>query len=128
MWQLSHCTGFLTANHLALLITPLQTYSAHLQFTEAQQETSKASLLAESIAIASPWCEAVLYSPDPPFLFGGGSGNKTIMWLTSTSCASVNSYTGPDEFHKSVTHSTSQVDTGTAQQQMAMKTRLKLTE
>ena len=69
--------GFLTANHLAFLITPLQTYLAHLQFTEAQQETSKASLLTESIAIASPWCEAVLYSPDPPFLFGGRSGNET---------------------------------------------------
>ena len=27
--------------------------------------------------MASPWCEAVLYSPDPPFLFGGGSGNET---------------------------------------------------
>ena len=48
------CTGFLTANHLALLITPLQTSLAHLQFTEAQQETSKAWLLAESIATASP--------------------------------------------------------------------------
>ena len=31
----------------------------------------------ESIAITSPWCEAVLYLPDPPFLFGGGSGNET---------------------------------------------------
>ena len=30
--------GFLTANHLAILITPLQTYLAHVQFTEAQQE------------------------------------------------------------------------------------------
>ena len=27
--------------------------------------------------MASPWCGAVLYSPDPPFLFGGGSGNET---------------------------------------------------
>ena len=46
-----------------------------------------------------------------------------------TSCASINSYTGPDELHKSVTHITGQVDTGTAQQQqMDMKTRLKLTE
>ena len=27
--------------------------------------------------MASQWCEAVLYSPDPPFLFGGGSGNET---------------------------------------------------
>ena len=34
-------------------------------------------LLAESIATASPWCAAVLYLPDPPFLFGGGSGYKT---------------------------------------------------
>ena len=41
-------------NHLALLITPLQTYLACLQFTEAQQETSKAWLLAESLATASP--------------------------------------------------------------------------
>ena len=77
IWQLSHCTGFPTTNHLALLITPLQTYLAHLQFAEAQKATLKAELLAESIAIASPWCEAVLYSPDPPFLFGGGSGNET---------------------------------------------------
>ena len=53
------------------------TYLAHLQFTEAQQETSKAWLLADSIATAISWCEAVLYSPDPPFLFGGGSGNET---------------------------------------------------
>ena len=29
--------------------------------------------------MASPWCEAVLYSPDPPFLFGGGSGNETTI-------------------------------------------------
>ena len=42
-----------------------------------------------------------------------------------TSCASINSYTGPDELHKSTTHITGQVDTGTAQQQqMDMKTRL----
>ena len=27
--------------------------------------------------MASPWFEDVLYSPDPPFLFGGGSGNET---------------------------------------------------
>ena len=27
--------------------------------------------------MASPWSEDVLYSPDPPFLFGGGSGNET---------------------------------------------------
>ena len=39
--------------------------------------TLKAQLLAESIATASLWCEAVLYSPDSPFLFGGGSGNET---------------------------------------------------
>ena len=56
---ISPVLGFLTTNHLALLITPVQTYLAHLQFTEAQQETSKASLLAECIAIAGPWCEAV---------------------------------------------------------------------
>ena len=37
-----------------VIITPLQTYLAHLQFTEAQQETSKAWLLEESIATASP--------------------------------------------------------------------------
>ena len=65
MWQLSHLhvLGFLTTNHLALLI-------AHLQFAEVQQATLKALLLAESIATASPWCEAVLYLADPPFLFG----------------------------------------------------------
>ena len=39
---------------LALLITPLQTYLALLPFTEVQQATSKAQLLAESIATASP--------------------------------------------------------------------------
>ena len=27
--------------------------------------------------MASPWSQDVLYSPDPPFLFGGGSGNET---------------------------------------------------
>ena len=74
---ISPVLGFLTTNHLALLITPVQTYLTHLQFAEAQKATSKAELLAESIATASPWCEAVLYSPDPPFLFGGGSGNET---------------------------------------------------
>ena len=31
-------------------------------------------LTVESIAVASRWCEAVLYSPDPPLVFGGGSG------------------------------------------------------
>ena len=34
-------------------------------------------LLAESIATASQWCEDVPYLPDPPFLFGGGSGDET---------------------------------------------------
>ena len=59
---------FLTTNHLALLITPLQTYLADLQFTEAQQATSKAELLAESIATASSWwrlhyiCQTLLSS------------------------------------------------------------------
>ena len=47
----------LPQNHLALLITPLQTYLSHLQFTEAQQATSKAieqnpwQQLAHGIAI-----------------------------------------------------------------------------
>ena len=47
------CTGLPYHKHLALhvLITLLQTYLAHLQFTEAQQATSKA---LESIATASP--------------------------------------------------------------------------
>ena len=51
---ISPALGFLATNHLALLITPLQTYIAHLQFAEAQQATSKAWLLAEPIATASP--------------------------------------------------------------------------
>ena len=61
------CTGFfLSTNHLALLITVLKTYLAHLQFTEAQQATSKSQLLGESIATASPWFEDVLFAR-PPF-------------------------------------------------------------
>jgi len=79
MWQLSHLYWLPYRKHLALLITPLQTSLAHLQFTE---ETSKAWLLAESIATASPQCEDILYLPDPPFLFGGGSGNKTTCSCT----------------------------------------------
>ena len=42
MWPMWSLTGFLTTNHLALLITLIQTYSALFQFTEAQQATSKA--------------------------------------------------------------------------------------
>ena len=38
----------------------------------------------QSIATASPWCEAVLYSPDPPFLFGVGSGCETILEVDSS--------------------------------------------
>ena len=69
---ISPVLGFL----IALLITPLQTPLAHLQFIEAQQETSKAWLLAESIATASPQCEDVLYIFARFFFpFGGGSGN-----------------------------------------------------
>ena len=81
MWQLCHLYRLPYRKHLALLITPLETSLAHLQFTEAQQETSKAWLLGESIATASPQCEDVLHSPDSPFLFGGGSGNKTRSYL-----------------------------------------------
>ena len=36
--------------------------------------------------MASPWSEDVLYSPDPPFLFGGGSGNETrfvLVWWSA---------------------------------------------
>ena len=44
MWQLSHLSYH---KHLALFITLLQTYLAHLQFAEAQQATSKAELLEE---------------------------------------------------------------------------------
>ena len=47
--------------------------------TEFQQVTLKASLLAESVAMATPWWEAVLYLPDPPFLFGGGSGYARLL-------------------------------------------------
>ena len=44
------------------------------------------------------------------------------------SCASVNSYTGQDELHKSVAHITGQVDTGTAQHaHLNMKLSLQLT-
>ena len=58
------CRSFLTTNHLALLITLYRpTHSVCLQFTEAQQVTSKALLLAESIATAAPGVMAVLYSP-----------------------------------------------------------------
>ena len=66
--------GFLTSNHLALLITPLQTYLAHLQFTEAQQATSKALLLAESIPMASPWLGTRT-------LFGNFFGNNGLICL-----------------------------------------------
>ena len=37
---ISPVLGFFTTRHLALLITPLQISLAHLQFTEAKQETS----------------------------------------------------------------------------------------
>ena len=58
------CRSFLTTNHLALLITLYRpTHSVCLQFTEAQQVTSKALLLAESIATAAPGVMVVLYSP-----------------------------------------------------------------
>ena len=29
--------------------------------------------------MANPWSEDVLYLPDPPFLFGGGSGYETTL-------------------------------------------------
>ena len=45
------------------------------QNTEAQQTTSKAWLLAESIATGSQWCEAVLYC----FLLGGEFGFETAV-------------------------------------------------
>ena len=63
IWQLSHCTGFLATNHLALLITPLQTYLTHPLFTEAQQVTSISRIHSNSLPM-------VRMSPDPPFLFG----------------------------------------------------------
>ena len=44
--------GFLTTNHITLLMHTF--IDLTLQFTEAQQDTSKDWLLAESIAIASP--------------------------------------------------------------------------
>ena len=67
--------GFLTTNHLPIFITPVQTYLAHLQFAEAHANNFKG--IAFSIATASPWCEAVLYLPHLPFIFGGGSGYET---------------------------------------------------
>ena len=73
MWQLSH---------LQWAFLPQTTYhtftdSQHtLQFTEAQQDTSKAWFLGKSIATASPQCEDV---PDSPFLFGGWSGNVQLL-------------------------------------------------
>ena len=50
-------------------MTPLQSYLAHLQFAEPSRQLQ---------GLSFPWCEAVLYSPDSPFLFGGGSGYETI--------------------------------------------------
>jgi len=41
---ISPVLGFLTSNHLALLITPFRPTLHTLQFTEAQEETSKAWL------------------------------------------------------------------------------------
>ena len=46
--------GFLTTNHLASLITPLQTFLAHLPIYWSPARPSKPWLLAESIATASP--------------------------------------------------------------------------
>ena len=43
--------GFLTANNLSLLITPLQTYLAHLQFTEAQQNCDTLKSLEEGLGM-----------------------------------------------------------------------------
>ena len=57
MWQSS---GFLTTNHLALLITMLQTYSSLFQFTEAQQATSKAYVALQQLV------HSVRMSPDSP--------------------------------------------------------------
>ena len=36
--------------------------------------------------MASPWCEDV---PDPPFLFGGGSGNETRYYPTTCTIISL---------------------------------------
>ena len=64
---ISPVLGFLIINHLAVLIAlsrPTYVAHLHLDFQDLFLATS---------------CEAVLYSPDPPFLFGGGSGFKTSM-------------------------------------------------
>ena len=57
---------------------------------------SKQLLKGGSIATASPWCEDVLHSADPPFLFGGGSGYETRCCLIdSAACTHRRKYDWP---------------------------------
>ena len=44
------CTGLPDNKYLALLITPLQTYSLHLQFNQAQQKIQRLSFCEIAIA------------------------------------------------------------------------------
>ena len=76
---ISPVLGFLTTNHLALLITPLQTSLAHPPISEAQQEF-------KGLAFSGIHSNLIVEeSPDPPFLFGEGSGNETRGDLTLVS-------------------------------------------
>ena len=78
---ISPVLGFLITNQVAL--PPLQTYLAHLQFTEAQQATSKAELLAVSIATASPKVWGCTIFTRPCFPHWRGYGNETRETIVS---------------------------------------------
>ena len=71
MWQLSHL-------HLASLPQTTQLYSshlylAHLQFAEVPASNFKGLAFSRIHCNHQPMVWAVLFLPDPPFLFGGGS-------------------------------------------------------
>ena len=81
MWQLSHL-------YWASLPQSTQLYSSHLY----RPPSSPFNLLKPNKRLQrlgfqrnpqqqlhSPQCEDVLYSPEPPFLFVGGSGNETTV-------------------------------------------------
>ena len=59
--------------HMPLLITPLHNL---LKPNKQLQRLSFCSRIPQQ----QPWCEAVLYSPDPPFLLGGGGlGTRLVL-------------------------------------------------
>ena len=79
MWQLSHL-------HLASLPQTTQLYSshlylAHLQFAEVPASNFKGSAFSRIHCNHQPVVWAVLFLPDPPFLFGGGSRYETSFCL-----------------------------------------------